>query len=50
MELADAIVNELNRSDKLERRKICSKYAKDNFSWKYSITEVESLYKNISKK
>ncbi|BEP30060.1 glycosyltransferase family 4 protein [Helicovermis profundi] len=45
MALAEAIINELKRNDKFERSLNCSNYAKDNFSWKHSITEVENLYK-----
>ncbi len=47
MELADAIIDELTRSDKEDRAKMCHKYAKENFSWKHSIGEVESLYKQV---
>ncbi len=47
MELAYAIIDELIRSDKEERSKGCYKYAKENFSWKHSIVEVEDIYKKV---
>ncbi|MGB3366946.1 MAG: glycosyltransferase family 4 protein, partial [Acidaminobacteraceae bacterium] len=45
MELADAIIEELTRSDREKRSEFCHKYAKENFSWKHSIGEVEDLYR-----
>lgn len=47
MELADAIIEELTREDRKERAAVCHKYAKENFSWKHSIGEVEDLYKLV---
>lgn len=47
MELADAIIEELTRNDKLKRAKTCHEYAKNNFSWKHSINEVEDIYKEV---
>ncbi|MEA3424211.1 MAG: glycosyltransferase family 4 protein [Bacillota bacterium] len=47
MDLAYAIIDELIRDDKEERSKACSKYAKENFSWKHSIVEVEDIYKKV---
>jgi len=47
MELAYAIIDELIRSDKEERSRECHKYAKENFSWKHSIVEVEEIYKKV---
>ena len=49
MALADAIISELTRSDKEERRKICSKYARENFSVKNSIKRIEDLYRETAK-
>lgn len=43
--LADAIVNELQRDDKINRGKFAHKYALDNFAWKLSIKRVEAIYK-----
>jgi len=47
MELADAIIEELTRNDREKRAAVCHKYAKENFSWKHSIGEVEDLYKTV---
>lgn len=47
LELAEAIVYELTREDKEKRDKNCHIYARDNYSWKHSIKEVESLYKDV---
>lgn len=47
MELADAIIEELTRKDKVERAMNCHEYAKNNFSWKHSIGEVEDIYKDV---
>lgn len=47
LELAEAIVYELTRLDKKERDQNCHKYARENYSWKHSIKEVESLYKDV---
>lgn len=47
LELSQKIINELEREDKLERRKYCHKYAKENFSWKNSIVELEELYNEV---
>lgn len=45
--LAEAIINELTRSDKKERRKKASEYAVKNFSWKNTVREVEKIYKEV---
>jgi len=42
--LAGAIINELTRKDKEERRKRAYEYAFNNFSWKSRIKEVEEVY------
>lgn len=47
MELADAIIEELTRDDSEKRAGNCHKYAKENFSWKHSIGEVEDIYKTV---
>jgi glycosyltransferase involved in cell wall biosynthesis len=43
--LAEAIINELVRPDKKERRKRAHEYAVNNFSWENTIKEVEKIYK-----
>jgi len=45
--LAEAIINELVRPDKKERRKQAHEYAVNNFSWKNTIKEVEKIYKEV---
>lgn len=45
--LAESVLNELFREDKLERRDICHKYAKNNFSWKKTIEKMEEVYQNV---
>ncbi len=45
--LADAITNEINRTDKQSRATDCAQYALKYFSWKHSIKSVEALYKTI---
>lgn len=47
LELAEAIVYELTRDDKVKRDETCHIYARDNYSWKHSIKEVEALYKDV---
>jgi len=42
--LAEAIINELVRFDKKERKKRAQEYAIKNFSWKTTIKEVERIY------
>ncbi len=44
IDLAKAIINELIRNDKKERRKQAYKYALNNFSLKNNIREVEKVY------
>ncbi|MEA1940320.1 MAG: glycosyltransferase family 4 protein [Candidatus Caldatribacteriota bacterium] len=44
IDLAKAIINELMRCDKNERRKQAYKYALNNFSLKSNIREVEEVY------
>lgn len=43
--LADAITNEIKRTDKADRANECAAYALKYFSWKHSIKAVEALYK-----
>ena len=43
--LAEAIMNELVRPDKKERRKRAHEYAVNNFSWENTIKEVEKIYR-----
>lgn len=50
LELSKKVVNELERVDKKERSKYCNKYAKENFSWKNSIGELEKLYQDVLNK
>ncbi|MDD4288791.1 MAG: glycosyltransferase family 4 protein [Candidatus Caldatribacteriota bacterium] len=45
--LAEAIVNELVRPDKEERKKRAQEYAKNNFSWDNTIKEVEKIYQEV---
>jgi glycosyltransferase involved in cell wall biosynthesis len=45
--LAEAIINELVRPDKKERRKRAHEYAVNNFSWENTIKEVEKIYKEV---
>lgn len=45
--LADAITNEINRTDKSTRANDCAQYALKYFSWKHSIKSVEALYKAL---
>ena len=45
--LAQGIMDEVDRNDKLDRQNYCNKYAKEHFSWKKSITEVEALYQDV---
>ena len=45
--LAKAIMNELVRPDKKERRNRAYKYAANNFSWGNTIKEVEKIYKEV---
>ncbi len=45
--LAEAIINELVRPDKEERRKRAHEYAVNNFSWENTIKEVEKIYKEV---
>jgi len=47
--LAKAIYKEITRDDHDERCKYSANYAKEHFSWKHSIHEVEQLYKNVMK-
>lgn len=47
--LADAITNEINRTDKTKRANECASYALKYFSWKHSIKAVEELYKQTVK-
>lgn len=49
MELASAIKNELTRNDKEERRERCYKYAKENFSWKNTLDNLEKIYGGVKK-
>ncbi|WP_165442979.1 glycosyltransferase family 4 protein [Senegalia massiliensis] len=49
MELASAIKNELTRNDKEERSKRCYKYAKENFSWKNTLDNLEKIYGGVKK-
>ena len=43
--LAEAIINELVRPDKQERRYRAHEYAVNNFSWENTLKEVEKIYK-----
>ncbi len=45
--LAEAIINELVRPDKIERRKQAHEYAVNNFSWDNTIKEVEKIYQEV---
>lgn len=45
--LAEAIINELVRPDKIERKKQAHEYAVNNFSWDNTIKEVEKIYQNV---
>jgi glycosyltransferase involved in cell wall biosynthesis len=45
--LADAIIAEIQRKDKVERAKEAADYAVKNFSWKRSIGVVAGLYESI---
>ena len=45
--LAEAIVNELLRTDKQERRKKAYEYAINNFSWEVTIEEVVKIYNEV---
>ena len=45
--LSEAIVNELVRPDKKERRTRAHEYAVNNFSWENTIKEVEKIYKEV---
>lgn len=45
--LAEAIVNELIRPDKKERKKRAQEYAINNFSWDKTIKEVEKIYQEV---
>jgi len=45
--LAEAIMNELVRPDKKERRNRAHEYAVNNFSWETTIKEVEKIYKKV---
>lgn len=47
--LAEAIINELTRSDKASRRQIAHTYALRNFSWKHSIKRVQEIYRESVK-
>jgi glycosyltransferase involved in cell wall biosynthesis len=49
MELASAIKNELTRNDKEERRERGYKYAKENFSWKNTLDNLEKIYGGVKK-
>lgn len=49
LELSRCIIEEIERTDKVERKNYCHNYAKNNFSWKKSITEVEALYEEVIK-
>jgi len=45
--LAEAIIYELVRPDKKERRKRAHQYAVNNFSWEKTIEEVERIYQDV---
>ena len=45
--LAEAIINELVRPDKQERKKRVHEYAMNNFSWDNTIKEVEKIYQEV---
>jgi glycosyltransferase involved in cell wall biosynthesis len=45
--LAEAIINELIRPDKKERKKRAQEYAINNFSWDKTIKEVEKIYQEV---
>jgi len=45
--LAEAIINELIRPDKKERKKRAHEYAMNNFSWDNTIKEVEKIYQEV---
>ena len=45
--LAEAIMNELVRPDKKERKKRAHEYAMNNFSWENTIKEVEKIYQEV---
>ena len=45
--LAEAIINELVRPDKKERKKRAHEYAINNFSWENTIKEVEKIYQEV---
>jgi glycosyltransferase involved in cell wall biosynthesis len=47
LSLADAITNEINRTDKVLRATDCAEYALKYFSWKHSIKAVDALYKEL---
>ncbi len=46
--LAEAIINELVRPDKEERKKRAQEYAMNNFSWENTIKEVEKIYQEVT--
>ena len=48
--LAEAIINELTRVDKKERRKRANEYAIKNFSWENTVREVEKIYREVVNK
>jgi len=45
--LAEAIINELVRPDKIERKKRAHEYAMNNFSWENTIKEVEKICQEV---
>ncbi len=45
--LAEAIINELTRPDKKDRRKKANEYAFRNFSWENTVKEVEKIYREV---
>ncbi len=45
--LAEAIINELVRPDKKERKKRAHEYAMNNFSWENTMKEVEKIYQEV---
>jgi len=47
--LAEAITDEIKRTDKIARANDCAAYALKYFSWKHSIKAVEELYRNTVK-
>lgn len=45
--LANGIISEIKREDKLEKRERAHRFAMENFSWKRVINEVTEVYKGV---